>query len=62
VAKKNIKEVKMSKKKLQLNKITIQKFENQLVGDEQKTAKGGSINNQVRTTVTPVFCPPYPNS
>jgi len=52
----------MSRKKLQLNKITIQKFENQLDGDEQKTAKGGSVNDQVLTTVTPVFCPPYPNS
>jgi hypothetical protein len=52
----------MSKKKLQLNKITVQSFENQLDGDEQKTARGGSVNEQVRTTVTPVFCPPNPTS
>jgi hypothetical protein len=51
----------MSRKKLQLNKITIQKFESQLDGDEQKTAKGGAVNDRM-LTVTPVFCPPYPNS
>ena len=52
----------MSRKKLQLNKITIQEFENQLDSDKQKTAKGGSVNDQVLATVTPVFCPPHPNS
>lgn len=52
----------MSRKKLQLNKITIQGFENQLDGDEQKTAKGGFVIDRMLTTVTPVFCPPNPNS
>jgi hypothetical protein len=50
----------MSRKKLQLNKITIQSFGSPLDSDEQKKVNGGSVNVEALTTVTPVFCPPYP--
>ena len=52
---------KTIKKRLRLNKITVQGFENQLDGVEQKKINGGSVDSQVLTTVTPVFCPPNPN-
>jgi len=52
---------KKMKKKLRLNKITIQRFDNHLDGDKQKTVNGGSVDVHVLATVTPVFCSPYPN-
>ena len=52
---------KKMKKKLRLNKITIQRFDNHLGGDEQKTARGGSVNDPALATVTPVYCSPNPN-
>lgn len=50
----------MSKKKLQLKKITIHSFESQLDGEEQKKVNGGAIDARMLATLTPVFCPPKP--
>ena len=49
---------KKIKKKLRLNKITVQSFNIQLDREEQKKVNGGSDNSESLTTVTPVFCKP----
>lgn len=49
------------KKKIDLGKITIENFENNLVlidGEAQREVKGGDGEDGTLNTITPVFCKP----